>query len=94
MEPTEKQKQTARLLNLKISSTESYRTLKARIIDHIADAIGEKPPDVPTGRQLDYAKSLGINSEKVSACCTRTNATSDELITPLTKATCRSPLLI
>jgi hypothetical protein len=60
MEITEQQKQIAKLLEIEIKSNDSFRTLKANIIDQIAEAIGEKEREDPTEGQLDYAESLGM----------------------------------
>lgn len=60
MEITEQQKQIAKILIIEIKSNDSFRTLKAKITDQIAEAIGEKVREDPTERQLDYAESLGM----------------------------------
>ena len=66
MEPTENQIRIANALNIDISNDDTFRILKAKIEDEIADSIGMRKRENPTYEQIEYAKSLSVIFKKES----------------------------
>jgi len=64
--PTKKQMEFAEKLNIYVSKNDTYRTLKANLLDEISDAIEVRVKSQPTEEQSSYAKSLGITFNKDS----------------------------
>ncbi len=66
MNITKNQKEIARQLGVRVVKSDSFNVVAAEIRDHVAIAIGDWKAADPTERQLEYAKSLGINVGKYS----------------------------